>query len=484
MAINMNMTFLFQYFLALFSGLYIILFTIGASQKGVNWIINIEETHDHVDTDRHMSLDPNRYDCAGDFDMDGVHNCDDEFPLWDKASAFNSTSNLPYGSATHKGCKCGEACVTKRDKHFCELNFNGVTPSTTDPDDYHYNRKGDVDRSDDGVGNPIYSDADCIAVYDIQLQHDFKNCEGGSSASNKDDKVQSEVCHAFSCCAQGSCTDAPASVAAILNASDTTNVHVSTEYATRISLGLMETCAEVDTPTRSKAYNHKLELECMDTSDILRNHMDSDSESTVFEVWYNFHWVVLALASVHLVIVGYCMVKQDGIGEAKPFTPPLGYKIFDVIIPAVVFSVATVTLVFYIMLQEGDNNVKAGEKYQLANITLVGGNTGIYQHFDFELHKDHSRDHRLNENVIMSDVMHSIPKDSADRYTGWGVTLIIAYICQILSTVFYMAQVPAYRNFLRMNQQTTGSQVSAPVGGDATAQPPRSIYASASKLAF
>ena len=90
----------------------------------------------------------------------------------------------------------------------------------------------------------------------------------------------------------------------------------------------------------------------------------------------------------------------------------------------------------------------------------------------------------IADNYVMIDVSQSVPKNAEDRYTGWGIALAVAYILQILSTIFYMAQVPAYRNFLRMNKQNTASQVSAPVGGDATAQPPRSIYASASKLAF
>jgi hypothetical protein len=228
--------------------------------------------------------------------------------------------------------------------------------------------------------------------------------------------------------------------------------------------------------------NTNIEHECMDTVDVL-GHMSSDSESTVFEVWYNLHWVVLALVSIHLVVALVLRFMELPV----PFLPG-NWARAEVFIPISVAVLTLVATIYFGMLHDGDNMIDSKSAAKFANITLMGGHGKGYEHFDFSMNDDPTDEEGI-ENIIMNDVTHSVPSQSEDRYTGWGVALIIAYCVQIISAVLYCLIIVFPTSFPSTKMAAAiaskvGSSVSARADAGAPAGPVRSVYASAAKLAF
>jgi hypothetical protein len=424
--------------------------------------MNFDQTHEAKDFERHIGIGPDKTSCSDDYDGDGIANCVDAFPTFPYASFINGTQPIPNASST--GCGCGQPCMSGAsfdaqaccdDMNDCDETEWPFFDTLVETEDYGY-----------GIEK-------CLAIYTLysEIGALIGSLRDGISASSKLNKARV-------CCGETDksteCDDAPAYETLFVN-----ETHDVTEFPTHVSLGLVKTCAETDNIMEHVYGSHyygknNIEHECMDTVDVL-GHMSSDSESTVFEVWYNLHWVVLALVSVHLVVVSFMAYWNRDYTTSKD--PRGAAWAFNAIVPVVVGVLTLVTTIYFGMLHDGDNVIDS-KLTKFANITLAGGHGKGYEHFDFSMNDDPTDEEGI-ENVIMSDVMHSVPSRSEDRYTGWAIALIIAYCVQIISTVLYMIIFYAPNYAASMSQ--IGSSAST---GAQTRQPTRSIYASASKLAF
>lgn len=488
-----------QYFLALVSGIYIIFFSIGASQKNANWIIKFDETHDihdvHLKQSQkiHLSSPQKKPDYAEsvltdtdvknsvasgifadnpaviDRDADMLADAWDTFPLWgfatnvradgmpisypDQVAASPCTcdfvQNLGMTAAEIEfadrnsggwnahpefpllardgfaaGCglnmidlgvewtvtMCNHNYTANADVRYIDVNGNlgsDVNPETT----YKYQMQklktdGTSDSSHAGLK---YGPEPCMNAFQAVFQAENQRCDINITMKTTDlQDFQAGLnvdpkCAVLLCC-DGFLDDdvfCPSFTAEELRSlgsqNPSTHPDPDVTYETHVTLGLTHACSDVYGShkasggfgvgkTHATTQNH-----CMKTTDLLEHH--NEDNSTVFHTWYALHWTVLALASVHIVIVIVLMFIPEKFGfDSERF------QMFHAIIPVLVFAVTLTTTVYFFLLHDGDDDLAEPARTDGANFTLPGRH-GVYEHFDFELNSEYACFLRRDERI-------------------------------------------------------------------------------------
>ena len=525
-----------HYFLTTTAFFGFFLFYILATQERSDHFFKFDDEVDHMDIHRLQQMEHHVDFYTGnctdksqkrDIDGDGVNDCEDAFPLWDRATKRTKYGypncdcrQLKGSNNTNPLYDCGIHKTSNDDKAMCEESTWPRKDNIRINNDGHLTFKyyfQDIPNLD---AKKRTRNAECISAY-YSAQAAGYSCDGRTEnmwSSNSDGHFSPEALHCTElvCCAMENnqkkddtsdlVSDDYNTAAKCKNNWDFSRLYVknrtefdqNTDFRAETTMSLTHFCSYTSSPAKTDQNPDKNCIKIEDaltlygrqgkTYETMNNIYHNPDVNKSFAIWWYAQWVLFGLSFVHVLLVVFGHIIDDNSYSVDLGTyfaemtdtdwKKAACKFFWALIIFSVFAVSVTVFVYYIMFMSGDNfqtnqtiNMHTSSNTNLTIGPATDKNSyAPFEFFDYKQKDSCPEEMKETDCIILGNVQHHVFKTASDRWQTWSVFLLIAYMFQIAAAfMFFMSLVFTYFDIEDPNKTFSGARIGSAAPGSSSA---------------